>query len=867
MTQRSVIIVDGNSWMHRAFHAISTPLTAPDGRPTNAVFGFFSILNKAIDTLKPDAVVVAFDAGKPKFRIEALEQYKVHRPPTDPDLKVQFPMVEDLLMSLNVPVVKLEHWEGDDILGTLSLQAEQNGMRTYLATGDRDAYQLVTPSTSVVTTKVGAGSEIIIIGPDQVTERYGIHPDQVIDYLGLKGDPSDNIPGVSGIGEKTASKLLQEYQTLESVIEAAKRGDIKGRAGANLVEHEGAALASRTVATIMRDVPVELDLSAVTFGDFDVAKVQDAFGALRLRAPLEKLLAHSLCNAEAAGTPTVVIMTQPTEAIGATWVETADTLFDLEQTLVTNQGTPESTHQYAGDDAIAALRGLLSGTQRVACLDTRALIEKAYPSDSAEPIVIDLDDMDFSHIVDVSLIAYLLESARADFSIETLANDYLGTVVYPAHEGESDDAIKARMLAHIADAMLKALEADESTQVYRDIDLPLIPVLVRMERYGIKLDTDFLAQLQKEGAEIIESLRKEIHDLAGREFTIDSPKQLAEVLFEDLGLPPKKKKKTGFSTDASVLAELAPLHPIAEKLMNYREYTKLQSTYIESLPRLVGADGRLHTTFKQTVAATGRLSSINPNLQNIPVRTELGRRVRRAFIPGFEGWKLISADYSQIELRVLAHLSEDEGLIEAFTSGRDFHAATAARIFEVAPDAVDPRMRSRAKAVNFGIVYGQGARALGLSLGIGIKEAQAMIDRYYEAYPRVKSYLDETIEQAARTGWALTAFGRKRRIPELKSAAFQVREFGKRTAMNHPMQGTAADLIKLAMIEVDKRLVNDDFESRMLLQVHDELLLECPEHEIARVSEMVREAMSGVAEFKVPLDVSVAVGATWEDAK
>ena len=412
------------------------------------------------------------------------------------------------------------------------------------------------------------------------------------------------------------------------------------------------------------------------------------------------------------------------------------------------------------------------------------------------------------------------------------------------------------------------MDSDGDTQrVFRDIEMPLIPVLARMERAGIALDVDFLAGLALDGRQQIDALREEIYELAGEEFVIDSPKQLSVILFEKLGLPTGKKTKTGFSTDASVLQDLVAAHPIARALMSYRELTKLQSTYIEALPRLVRGDGRVHTSFNQTVAATGRLSSSNPNLQNIPVRTELGRRIRQAFIPGQSDWVIVSADYSQIELRVLAHLSQDPGLIEAFTSGVDFHTATAARIFGADPDQVDPGMRSRAKAVNFGIVYGQGARALGLSLEIPSAEAQGIIDRYYATFPQVKSYLDGTIAFAQEHGWIATAFGRKRHIPEMQSHLPQMRAFGNRTAMNHPMQGTAADLIKIAMLAVDRRLRQDGFQARMLLQVHDELVFEAPAAEVERLSDMVTQEMSGAAQFLVPLDVSVSVGPTWAEAK
>jgi DNA polymerase-1 len=470
-------------------------------------------------------------------------------------------------------------------------------------------------------------------------------------------------------------------------------------------------------------------------------------------------------------------------------------------------------------------------------------------------------------LFDCALAAYLLESGRSSYELSGMYADYLGQPLPTADDERPDAALLAQATAELASELECRLETDGSLGILRDIEMPLLGVLARMERTGVGVDTAVLADLAVETRSGIDSLRAEIIELAGCEFTVDSPKQLSEVLFEKLGLPPGKRTKTGYSTDASVLSTLAPLHPIAQKIVAYRELTKLTSTYIEALPRLLGEDGRLHTSFNQTVAATGRLSSSNPNLQNIPVRTEFGRRIRAAFVPASSGDVMVSADYSQIELRILAHLSADEGLVEAFTSGMDFHQATAARVFGVDINSVEPGMRAKAKAVNFGIVYGQTAHGLGDSLKIGYGEAQSMIDRYYEAYPGVRRYLDETVAAAHRDGFAMTLFGRKRRIPELKSSNYNVRAFGERTAMNHPMQGTAADIMKLAMLEVDRRLRVEGMLSRMVLQVHDELVFEAPTVEVEALGRMVSDAMGTVVALSVPLDVSVAVGPDWARAK
>lgn len=897
MARRTIAVVDGNSLLHRAFHALPETMTAPDGRPTNAAFGFVSMLTKMLTELRPDGVVVAFDAGMPAFRRDALEQYKVHRPPTADALKLQFPMVRELLDAMGLPVVCLDGWEGDDILGTLAREGERRGLDVLLVTGDRDAFQLVSEHVKVVTTRKGL-TDIAVYGPAEVEERYGITPAQVPDYLGLKGDTSDNIPGVPGIGEKTAAKLLQEYGTLEEVL--AHAGEMRGRVGANLVEHADAALASRTVATIACDVPIELDLESVRLGEYDPARLAEEFGALRFTSLLDRVRSAMAAGGAVGSYKAVegVEAGPPDSAIGSpgpadtavrgclrgaeaadaarAWSEhdagwlgvavgvAADTLFADERELAVCSA--DTGALIGGEDADAALVTLLEGG-RVASGDAKALLGTACPPDEARACLHEPRLEDADRLFDCGIAAYLLESHRSSYDLTSLHADYLGM---PAPE-PSDEmpavAIAAAAATDLAPELERRLEADGSARVYRDIEMPLVPVLARMERVGVGIDTSVLASLAAEAHEGIDRLRAEIYELAGCEFVIDSPKQLSEVLFTRLGLPPQRKTKTGFSTDASVLAALAPMHPIAATIVSYRELTKLTSTYLEALPRMLGDDGRLHTSFNQTVAATGRLSSSNPNLQNIPVRTELGRRIRAAFVPALAGDVMLSADYSQIELRILAHLSRDPGLIEAFTSGEDFHTATAARVFSVAPGEVESYMRARAKAVNFGIVYGQTAHGLADTLKIPNAEAQAMIDRYYAAYPGVRRYLDETVASAHRDGFACTMFGRKRRIPELKSSNFNLRSFGERTAMNHPMQGTAADIIKLAMIEVERRLLESGTRARMVLQVHDELVFEVPADEVTAISALVCEAMSGVCELAVPLEVSVASGPDWASAK
>jgi DNA polymerase I len=882
MSERVVAIIDGNSLVHRAFHALPPTMTAPDGRPTNAVYGFTAMLAKMVADLRPDAVVVAFDCGKPAFRIEVLERYKVHRPPTPSELKVQFPMVKEVLTALDVPIVESSGWEGDDILGTLAERGKGCGLRVLLVTGDRDALQLVEdPVVEVVSTRKGI-TDIVLYDEAGVREKTGVMPAQIPDYLGLKGDTSDNIPGVPGVGEKTAAKLIQEYGSLENVL--AHAGEIKGKLGENLRENADEARASKLVATIRRDVPVQIDLAEVRWGSWDPEEVLRVFNALHFATLVDRMFATVPSTDRAAlpleetparrvseGTEAVARLRASVAKGGGAWLGVVlddgggETLFPAE-TRVLAVAMSEETVLVRGEDVAAMLDELLAEA-RLAAPDTKALLETVCPPGVPAPGRHPLDAVDPARLFDCAVAAYLLESNRSNYELSRLVEEYLGRRLPEAEDAAERAAVRASAVAELQPVLEARLDADGSRPCFDRIEMPLVPVLVRMENIGVGIDIEVLRDLEAEVARQIDALRAEILQLAGTEFNLDSPKQLGEVLFEKMQLPAGKRTKTGWSTDASVLGPLCRSFPICALIMEYRELTKLRSTYIETLPRLLGPDGRLHTSFNQTVAATGRLSSSNPNLQNIPVRTELGRRIRAAFVPPDPGDLMVAADYSQIELRILAHLSEDPGLVEAFTSGIDFHTATAARVFGVPLDQVTPEQRRRAKAVNFGIVYGISAHGLSESLQVPREEAQAMIDRYFAAYPKVREYLDRVVAEAHRDGYAVTMFGRKRHIPELNSSNYNLRSFGERTAMNHPMQGTAADIIKLAMIDVDRRLRADGLASRMVLQVHDELVFEAPPAELERLAGMVTDAMTGVVELKVPLEVNVSSGPNWAAAK
>lgn len=862
MGKKRIAVVDGNSLMHRAFHALPITLTGSDGRPTNAVYGFLTMLFRLVEDVAPDSVIVAFDKGRPQFRLDVLEKYKIHRPPTAPELKDQFPMVKRVLDALRVPVVELDGWEGDDILGTVAERAKKEGYEVLLITGDKDAMQLVDEDVRVVSSRKRIG-DLVYYGPAEVEERFGVTPEQIPDFLGLKGDSSDNIPGVPGVGEKTAAKWLQQYGTLEELLEHAD--EIGGKIGEKLREHAQDALDSREVATIRRDAPVEFDLDEAPWGGWDPAEVLAVFKDLRMASLVGKVVEGGIEKISGpepgeplrrlVGVEALRLVEQAAASDGDDWVgvatgeQSSDTLVPSDELAVCDGDAVAVVEAARVEDLF---RDILR-RRRVASPDTKSILHRF--TDEVEP----------ARLFDVIIAAYLLDSTASSYDVQALRSEHLGRSL--AVDDGNRLAADAQASAELVSPLRDALRDSGSLECFERIEMPLVPVLTRMEKVGIAVDGERLAGLAVEMEEQIASLTAQIHELAGTEFNIDSPKQLAHVLFEKLQLPTGKRTKTGFSTDSSVLAPLAESYPIAAKVLEYRELAKLKSTYVDALPRLLGDDGRLHTSFNQTVAATGRLSSSNPNLQNIPARTALGRRIRSAFVPG-EGFDLLlSADYSQIELRLLAHLSGDPDLIAAFAEGRDFHTATASRVFGVPPEEVTPQMRDRAKATNFGIVYGISAHGLSQQLAIEHAEAQEMIDRYFDAYPKVREYLDGLVEEARRTGFATTIFGRRRPIPELASRNHNLRGFGERTAMNHPLQGSAADIIKLAMVEVDSRFRSEGLESRLVLQVHDELVFEVKEEETDTVAAIAQEEMTRPVELSVPLVVHVSSGKDWAAAK
>lgn len=912
--RRTFAVIDGNSLMHRAFHAVPPTMNAPDGRPTNAIFGFLNMFLKMIDAFNPDGVVVAFDKGKPRVRMEMLPQYKAQRPPMDPDLHAQFPMIKELLAALNVPILQSEGWEGDDILGTMARLGEQAGCDMLLVTGDRDMYQLVTEHVNVVSTRKGL-SDVAIMTPESVDDLYhGITPALVPDFYGLKGDTSDNIPGVPGIGPKKASALIAQYGNLDEVI--AHADEVKGKMGENLRAHIDDALLSRKVATIRTDAPVELDFEATSFPAYSADEVSAALGTLGITAMQNRFLA--LIGGEDGAAAASSVFEMPAmvraaagdaDALGAVaaeisraidageWIAAVvdddkeeGALFGLTRTLwlATSKGLFALEE---GDGGAAAevegfnfAHGVIAGVLarlfmegRVASPDMKALLHELSPVDSSEPELMDPLATDSTRTFDTVVAAYLLDSDRSEFDEAYLADTYLQMALPAARgaEGAGEDApapaarTAALTLALVA-PLRECMARENAANVFDGIEMPLVPVLAKMERAGMLVDPDRLHSLSEGLVTQITEVERSIRDLAGDEtFNIGSPMQLSHVLFDVMGLPTKGLKKTKrgyYSTNAKVLSDLARDHEIVRLILDWREKSKIKSTYLDTLGPLRRGDGRVHTTYNQTITATGRLSSSDPNLQNIPTRSELGRTVKTAFSAG-EGSVFLAVDYSQIELRLLAHLSGDEHLVRAFNEGEDFHAETAARVFGVPVSEVTPDLRSRAKAVNFGIVYGQQAYGLSQSLHISMAEARDMIDRYYEAYPGVRTFLDNVVARAKQTGYAETMYGRRRHIPELKAKNPQLRGFGERTAMNHPMQGTAADIIKIAMARVSRRLEEEGFAAHMILQVHDELDFECPIDEVERLTTMVRDVMEHVVDLRVPLIAEASTGITWADAK
>ena len=853
-----MIAIDGNSLMHRAYYALPN-MTTLDGTPTGALHGFISMLLKLI-AAKPDYLVVAFDMHGPTFRHELYDAYKAGRRETPDDLRRQFPLLKELLAVMEVAVCECPRYEADDILGTFARLCAAEGIDALLVTGDRDALQLIDASTHVLLTRRGV-TDTVEYDEKTLLEAYGLTPERMRDLKGLMGDASDHIPGVPGVGEKTALKLLGEYGDLENVLSHA--GHVKGKLGEKLTAFADSARMSYALGTICTDAPIALRVDDCALHVDRLSKARAKLNQLELRSIAARLPEGGDADADGQDETTPAAACVPIETREALdqvvrehrsarcfAVEVAESIafaFDETTCYRIEQGDDLFSNCLELADVLDALAPLFLARDKTLL---------AFDSKRLRHILSKRGMTPACGVFDAMIADYLLNAIRPAGSLAALAAKRLHT-----------EQLGAAALFPLHGRMLRALEDAGMLSLYQDMELPLSKVLFDMERRGFYVDERILKQLQAQFTARIEALAAQIYDMVGGEFNILSPKQLGEILFERLGLPTKRKTKTGFSTDADTLESLADKHPVVPLILEYRFITKLKSTFVDGLLNVRSReDGRVRTSFNQCVTATGRISSTEPNLQNIPVRTELGREIRKAFIAS-EGCVLVGADYSQIELRLLAHISKDPGMIAAFNNGEDIHRITAGEVFGVLPEEVTGEMRSAAKAVNFGIVYGISDFGLARNLGIPVHSAKEYIARYFARYPLVKAYLEESVAQGKEAGYAKTVFHRRRALPELSSGNFNTRSFGERVAMNMPIQGTAADIIKLAMVRASALLEKKGFAAKLSLQVHDELIFDTPAGEAERVAALVGECMEQVCTLSVPLTADVRIGKSWYDTK
>lgn len=885
-----LILIDGNSIIYRAFFAMP-PLTNTKGLHTNAVYGFTNMLLRLIEDHKPTHMMVAFDAGKTTFRHEGYQEYKGGREKTPPELSEQFPLLKELLQSFGIAQYELSGYEADDIIGTVSRIAEEEGQQILVVTGDKDMLQLASDHVQVGLTRKGV-TEIETYAPEQIKERYGLTPLQIIDLKGLMGDPSDNIPGIPGVGEKTALKLLHQFGSVEEVL--ANTAELKGKMKEKIETHSDDAVLSKKLATIYREVPLDKSFNEMVFPGLKEETAGPALAKLEFKSLLERLSFHADGNTHS-----------DEEQAKAAEREIEVTVVDGENAdeLVAALDTVQLIHvETSGENPHHAdVIGIMFSAEPKHYYVPFEQMNESW----AEPLRTWLGNPDVPKrgydlhrtdlalhwkgiafagaSFDVQLAAYLLDPTEANQNVNALASKY-GLPVLAADEDvfgkgakykvpELDVlsghlARKSAALMEIIPLQEKELADNEMNSLFHDLEMPLSRILADMEKQGIAVNKDDLKALGTEFESQIKSLVEQIYEIAGTEFNLNSPKQLGEILFVKLGLPVVKKTKTGYSTDAEVLEKLAPYHDIVRLILQYRTIAKLQSTYVEGLLKEISEEtGKVHTYYRQTIAATGRLSSQFPNLQNIPIRLEEGRKIRKVFVPSEPGWYILAADYSQIELRVLAHISGDEGLKEAFLHDMDIHTKTAMDVFGVKAEDVDANMRRSAKAVNFGIVYGISDYGLSQNLNITRKEAAQFIDQYFDAFQGVRKYMDDIVRDAKRDGYVTTLLERRRYLPEINASNFNLRSFAERTAMNTPIQGTAADIIKLAMVQMDAALAKEKLKSRMLLQVHDELVFEVPEDELELMKRLVPETMEHALSLSVPLKAEVSYGVNWYEAK
>ena len=839
--KKKLLAIDGNSILNRAFYGIR-PLTTKDGFYTNALYGLVNMISKQADALSPDYCAVAFDLKVPTFRHKMYDAYKAGRRPMPEELAMQLPVAKELLLAMGYHVLEKEGYEADDILGTLAHLCKDTDCDAYLMTGDRDSLQLIDPSVHVL---LATNAETIDMDESKFFEKYGVNSSQFVDVKALMGDSSDNIPGVPGIGEKTALKLIAEYGSLDGVYEQLPTAKHTPSVRAKLENGKESAYLSKDLAQIFCEVPLGLELKDLQNKGLDRTEAKRLFLRLEFSGFLKRFNLDGDAEESLKDEKTVECLKLDRDSIFAK-LQALDcvAIDEANGTLFFSNGAEvwESTLPFSEFYGIFRDKTLI-------CYDAKQWY-KRYMNAEFRAL----------RLFDVMLGAYLINSSKGNYEFGTLVSDYLGQTV-------SESVPNAFYLFRLYAPILEKVKESEQLALFETLEMPLAAVLADMEQVGFRIDREGIAEYGEKLASVAALLESQIYFHAGKEFNINSPKQLGEVLFDILGLPHAKKTKTGYSTNAEILEKLRPAHPIIEDILDYRQVTKLKSTYTDGLLKVSDEKGRVHTTFKQTGTATGRLSSTEPNLQNIPVRTELGRELRRFFKPATDDYVIIDADYSQIELRLLAHMSGDSNMINAFLGGTDIHTSTAASVFGVDAESVTSEMRKKAKAVNFGILYGIGAFSLSDDIGVSRAEAQAFIDRYLSSYPGIDAYLKGTIAAAYEDGYVTTLFGRRRYIPELSGTNKMQQKFGERVAMNSPIQGTAADVIKLAMIRVDKRLKEEGIDARLILQVHDELLLEAHRSCADQARAILKEEMEHAVTYTVPLDVDIHTGNTWFDAK
>jgi DNA polymerase-1 len=868
--KQRLFLLDGHSLSFRAFFALPTTLATSTGQVTNAVYGFTSMLIKLLAEERPDLIAVAFDVGKPTVRLEKYAEYKAGRPEAPDEFRQQLGLIVEVLETLRVPVLGVPGHEADDVIATLAVRAAERGLEAVIVTADRDFFQLVRPGISVMFNRKGI-SDIVRYDEAAVTERFGLPPEKYLDYVALKGDPSDNIPGVPGVGEKTASKLVQDFGSVEELL--ARTPELKGRLRQAIEEAGERLILNKDLASLETELDLDWEPEDCRMGEWDSAAVRRLFTSLEFRTLLERLEELSTRR------PSVEVAELDLERLSGA-------AFDR---LLQEPG-PKAVALRAAGGRLECM-AVSTGEGRAAwCEGTSRRIEAFLADPEARKWVHDSKEVQTAVLAsgrpvegiafDTLLAGYLLEPGDTAYGLRDLSVKYLGQDVLGEQEDDAgadgqlfadpyrDVGSVAAAVALLTPVMGERVERAGLRYLLEEVEMPLAGVLARMQARGVALDVAYLEEMSESVRDRMATLQGEIYRLAGEEFNLNSPPQLRTILYEKLRLSPGKRTPKGqLSTDASVLEKLRDAHPIVDSLLSWRELDKLNSTYLEALPRLVNpSTGRVHTTFNQAVAATGRLSSTNPNLQNIPVRGELGRQIRRAFVPGSPDQLLLVADYSQIELRILAHLSGDEGLAEAFASGADIHTATSARVFGLPEDAVDPAVRSRAKMINYGLAYGMNAFGLASRLGIAPDEAQEFIDAYFARFPKIRDYLDRQVARAAAEGFTETLLGRRRYIPELQAANPRVRDLGRRMALNAPIQGGASDVFKLAMIRVDRALAEAEMACHMILTVHDELVFEVAADLVEDAAKLVKDEMESAYELRVPLRADMGWGPNWAKA-